>query len=148
MCIRDRSTKGSEALPSVRRELAQHVGIAPRDTRVDRILRLSLRLMPQNDEHDVVRAKLLAGLGSNMKSMKRWMRIRLEHRHSGSTDRFLDDAANLGKALKRIPGPGVSLPLTPDTYELPSSNDMLGLENEVKQLLKHINLSNAGGVTA
>ena len=140
--------QGSAALPSVRRELAQHVGVAPRDTRIDRILRLSLRLMPQNDEHDGVRAKLLAGLGANMKSLKRWMRIRLEHRHSGSTDRFLEDAANLGKALKRIPGPGVFLPLTPDTYELPSSNDIQGLEHEVKQLLLHINLSNAGGVTA
>lgn len=138
----------ASALPVVRRALAQHVGVSPRDTRVDRMIRLSLRLLPQSDEMDGARAKMLARIGANTQPLKRWMRARLEHRHSGSADRFLDDAANLGKALKRIPGPGISLPLEPDTYELPGPHDMPGLEREVGQLLSLINLTNAGGVTA
>ena len=139
---------GPDVLPNIRRRLAKHVGITPRDTRVDRMLRLSLRLLPQGNKNDVFKSELLAKIGGNTKAMKRWMRARLEHRHSGSSDVFLDDAANLGKALRRIPGPGFPLPLTGDEYELPDTDDIEQLEYEVGQLIARMDLPTAGGIIA
>ena len=139
---------GSSALPEIRRALAQHVGLEPRDSRIDRFLRLSLRLMPKGDEDDGARMNLLRDLGMNTKRIKRWMRTRLEHRHSGSVDDFLVDAANLGEALDRIPGPGYRVPLTADTKELPSPSDLAGLQHEVSVLIGLMNPTSAGGITA
>ena len=144
----DVSMNGADALPNVRRQLAKHVGVSPRDMRVDRMLRLALRLLPQNKPTDVSNSGLLAKIGGNTKPMKRWMRARLENRHSGSNDIFLEDALNLGKALQRIPGPGHPLPLGIDEYELPDASDTEQLEYEVKQLLALMNLPSAGGIIA
>jgi hypothetical protein len=144
--VDDLSLNGADSLPNVRRRIAQHVGIAPRDTRVDRMLRLALRLLPQNNGDDLFKSELLAQIGGNTKAMKRWMRARLENRHSGSSDIFLDDALNLGKALQRIPGPGFPLSLEADEYELPDADDIGRLEYEVKQLIAHMNLPSAGGI--
>ena len=80
--------------------------------------------------------------------MQRWMRARLEHRHSGSSDHFLEDARQLGVALKRIPGPGYPVPLVADDYDLPNANDIKALESEVRRLIRHLNLPTAGGITA
>ncbi len=78
--------------------------------------------------------------------MKLWMRARLENRHSGSNDVFLEDALDLGKALQRIPGPGFPISLSSDEYELPDPDDIKELEEEVKQLIAHMNLPSAGGI--
>ena len=144
----DVSMNGADSLPNIRRQLAKHVGISPRDTRVDRMLRIALRLLPQNKESDVLKSKLLASIGGNTKAMKRWMRARLENRHSGSSDVFLEDALALGRALQRIPGPGHPLPLGIDEYELPDSDDTEQLQSEVKQLIALMNLPSAGGIIA
>lgn len=139
-------TNGMDALPEVRRGLAQHVGHEPRDTRIDRLLRLSLRLMPQGDESDASRASMLADLGKNTKKIKRWMRSRLEHRHTGSTQNFLDDAGRLGEALQRIPGPGFPVPLQSDNKELPDVSDLTMLRQEVTALIGQMNPASAGGI--
>ena len=144
--VDDLTLNGADSLPNVRRRLAKHVGIAPRDTRVDRILRLALRLLPQGDTNDLFKSELLAEIGGNTKTMKLWMRARLENRHSGSTDVFLEDAFDLGKALQRIPGPGYPISLASDEYELPDPNDIKELEGEVNQLIGHMNLPSAGGI--
>ena len=140
--------EGVEAVKDVRRSLAQHVGIEPRDTRIDRFLRLSLRLMPQGDGDDVMRAQLLMLLAENTTKIKRWMRTRLEHRHSGSTQNFLDDAEQLGVALHRIPGPGFPVPLTADSKDLPDASDLPQLQNEVARLIAQLNPASAGGISA
>ena len=144
----DVELNGEDALPNVRRGLAKHVGVSPRDTRIDRMLRIALRLMPQNNEYDERKSELLALMAGNLKAIQRWMRSRLEHRHSGSSDRFLEDARQLGIALKRIPGPGHPVPLNADDYDLPPANDVGGLESEVKHLIIHLNLPTAGGIKA
>ena len=144
--VDDLTLNGSDSLPNVRRRLAKHVGIAPRDTRVDRMLRLALRLLPQGDTNDLSKSELLARIGGNTKTMKLWMRARLENRHSGSNDVFLEDALDLGKALQRIPGPGFPISLSSDEYELPDPDDIKKLEGEVKQLIAHMNLPSAGGI--
>ena len=139
---------GPSAFPEIRRALAQHVGLEPRDSRIDRLLRLSLRLMPKGDEEDNARMEMLHDLGSSTSKIKRWMRTRLEHRHSGSVDDFLVDAAKLGEALHRIPGPGSRVPLIADTKELPNASDLAGLRHEVGLLIDAMNPASAGGISS
>ena len=137
---------GLEALQDVRRNLAGQVNVVPRDVRIGRLLRLSLRLLPAGDHDDNERARLLATLGDMVPTLKRWTRRRLEARHSGSKGNFLADAVELGVALERIPGLGQHLPLGEDNWPLPS--DMVGLTTEVSKLAQSVNLPSAGGVKA
>ena len=131
---------------SVRRALASHVGLEPRDTRLDRLLRLSLRLMPKGDDEDEQRYALLSNLSELAKELSKWTRIRLEARHSGAVGSLLDDSLTLGEALMRIPGPGTALPLEADDYDLPAPDDIDSLSNEVKVLKRRVMLANSGGV--
>ena len=131
---------------SVRRALASHVGLEPRDTRLDRLLRLSLRLMPKGDEEDEQRYALLSNLSELAKELSKWTRIRLEARHSGAVGSLLEDSLTLGEALIRIPGPGTALPLEADDYDLPAPDDVDSLSNEVKVLKRRVMLANSGGV--
>ena len=138
--------QGMEALPEVRRGLAQHVNIEPRDIRIARLLRLTLRLLPEGNKSDGERARMLAELGQLIAPLKRWMRRRLEARHSGARGDFLADAVELGTALERIPGLGRHLPLEKDDWPLPGGLD--GLSGEIKKLAQSVNLPSAGGVKA
>ncbi len=130
---------------NVRRILASHVGEEPRDMRLDRLLRLTLRLIP-NGENDDAKLALIAKLAELASELSKWTRIRLEARHSGSTGYLLEDARTLGVALERIPGPGTPLPLLADEHELPNNSDLEGLSNEVRVLSKRVILSTSGGV--
>ena len=130
---------------AVRRILASHVGTEPRDMRLDRLLRLTLRLIP-NGENDDAKLALIAKLSELATELSKWTRIRLEARHSGPTGYLLDDAKALGVALDRIPGPGTPLPLIADEHELPNPSDLEGLSNEVRLLSKRVILSTSGGV--
>ena len=131
---------------SVRRSLASYVGLEPRDTRLDRLLRLSLRLMPKGDEEDEQRYVLLSTLSQYATELSKWTRVRLEARHSGAVGNLLEDSLTLGEALIRIPGPGVALPLDADDYELPAPDDLDSLSNEVNVLGRRIMLASSGGV--
>ena len=130
----------------VRRSIASHVGLEPRDTRLDRLLRLSLRLMPNGDEEDQERYVLLSNLSHFAKELSKWTRVRLEARHSGAVGNLLEDSLALGEALIRIPGPGVALPLDADDYNLPAPDDLDSLSNEVEVLGRRIMLASSGGV--
>ena len=131
---------------AVRRLLASYVGIEPRDMRLDRLLRLSLRLMPKGDGDDSQRFALLSVLTGLAEVLSKWTRTRLESRHSGSVGELLKDAVTLGEALNRIPGPGIALPLDSDDYALPPPDDIEGLSIEVNTLKRRVLLSNSGGV--
>ena len=135
-----------EAIPDLRRRLAAEVNVSPRDVRVGRLLRLTLRLLPQGDGDDASRAKMLSTLCELVAPLKRWMRRRLEARHSGAGGEFLTDAAELGVALERIPGLGHHLPLDLDDWPLPSDIDELS--EEVAKLARSVHLPSAGGVKA
>ena len=135
-----------EAIPDLRRRLAAEVNVSPRDVRVGRLLRLTLRLLPQGDGDDASRAKMLSTLCELVAPLKRWMRRRLEARHSGAGGEFLTDAAALGVALERIPGLGHHLPLDLDDWPLPSSIDELN--EEVAKLARSVHVPSAGGVKA
>ena len=133
-------------ISAVRRSLASHVGIEPRDMRLDRLLRLALRLIPNGDESDGKRLSLLATLAELAEGLSKWTRTRLEARHNGSEGLLLKDAIALGKALQRTPGPGTMIPLEADDFELPKPDDTVGLANEVIVLKRRIMLSSSGGV--
>ena len=79
---------------AVRRLLASHVGIEPRDMRLDRLLRLSLRLMPNGDASDSQRFALLSILTGLAEVLSKWTRTRLESRHSGSVGELLKEYKN------------------------------------------------------
>ena len=142
----DVAQQGMNALPEVRRGLAQHVNITPRDVRVGRLLRLTLRLLPEGNKSDGERARMLTELTQLIAPLKRWMRRRLEARHSGAKGDFLADAVELGTALERIPGLGRHVPLEKDDWPLPS--ELASLSDEIKKLAQSVNLPSAGGVKA
>lgn len=136
--------RGLGAVDLARRELARHVNQTPRDVRVARLLRLTLRLLPDGGKDDAEKEKLLMKLADGIPDLKRWTRRRLEARHQGATGNMLDDALALGTALERIPGLGRPVPLTKDTWPLPV--DLIGLQREVDSWSKAARPPAAGGV--
>ena len=48
----DVEQRGLDAIPDVRRQLAGEVNVAPRDVRIGRLLRLTLRLLPTGEDGD------------------------------------------------------------------------------------------------
>lgn len=142
----DKASQAEEQVVSMRKGLASHVGKEPRDIRFDRLLRLVLRLLPQGNEHDEKRQWLIMKIAANLKKYQTWVKMRLEARHKASKGNLVEDSLMLGKALKRIPGPGFKVPLEKDEKALPAFNDIVELEAEVKILLDSLNLQSASGV--
>ncbi|MGB2037815.1 MAG: hypothetical protein ACPHX8_05060 [Candidatus Poseidoniaceae archaeon] len=140
------NAQGTLDTKHLRRTLAEHVGIEPRDVRVDRTLRLLLRLLPSNDSFDNQRAVLIDKIGEALPKYQQWLRMRLEARHSGATGNFLEDSIQLGVALERTPGPGVKVPLSADTTPLPDPSNLQDLEKSVQRLVEALDLNTAGGV--
>ena len=137
---------GSKDVSTVRRALASFVGDEPRDLRVDRMLRLVLRLLPQNDSSDAERIRMVESIGDALPKYKQWVRMRLEARHMGSSGDFFDDANRLGVALERTPGPGVRIPLQADELPLPQVVNIDELHQQTERLVQSMNLPSAGGV--
>ena len=137
---------GSGDVSVVRRALASHVGTEPRDVRVDRLLRLTLRLLPQGDQGDGERSKMIDAIGEILPKYNQWVRMRLEARHMGASGDFFEDALRLGTALNRTPGPGVKVPLQADTFPLPESTNLNDLDQQTERLVQSMNLPAAGGI--
>ena len=83
-------------ISEIRRCLAKNVGIEPRDVRVDRMLRLILRLLPQSNEHDGKRKVLIMKIASGLKRYQNWVKMRLEARHKAAKNNLILDSAILG----------------------------------------------------
>ena len=137
-----------EQVARVRKLIAKNVGIEPRDVRIDRMLRLVLRLLPKGNDLDIKRNILIDRLSRNLNKYKNWVKLRLESRHNTSSDNLLADSVKLGKALDRIPGPGFRVPLGKDDFELPNANDLEGLESFVNSLIDSLNIDSASGIVA
>ena len=138
---------GSGDVSVVRRALAAHVGSEPRDVRVDRLLRLMLRLLPQGDQEDDERSKMIDAIGDILPKYNQWVRMRLEARHMGASGTFFEDASRLGTALHRVPGPGVRVPLNADTYPLPEPSNVNELRQQTERLIQSMHLPAAGGIS-
>ena len=137
---------GAIVIGDIRRTLASNVGKEPRDMRIDRLLRLTLRLIPTGDEYDSRRLSMISELSELAGKLSTWTRMRLEARHKGGEGRLLEDSVLLGQALNRIPGPGTPVPLDADDLPLPSSDDIQGLGEAVTRLSRRVGLPASGGV--
>ena len=137
---------GAIVIGDIRRTLASNVGKEPRDMRIDRLLRLTLRLIPTGDEYDSRRLSMISELSELAGKLSTWTRMRLEARHKGGEGRLLEDSVLLGQALNRIPGPGTPVPLDADDLPLPSSDDIRGLGEAVTKLSRRVGLPASGGV--
>lgn len=137
---------GSSDISNVRRALASYVGDEPRDLRVDRLLRLVLRLLPLGDADDSKRSKMIDLLGEAIPKYNQWVRMRLEARHMGASGDFFEDATRLGTALNRVPGPGVRVPLKADVLPLPETSNLNELQQQTERLVQSMNLPTAGGI--
>ena len=137
---------GSRDVSVVRRALASHVGSEPRDVRVDRLLRLMLRLLPQGDQGDGERSEMIDSIVEILPKYNQWVRMRLEARHMGASGTFFEDATRLGTALHRVPGPGVRVPLHADTYPLPEPSNLNELRQQTDRLIQSMHLPAAGGI--
>jgi len=137
---------GEIVIGDIRRTLASNVGKEPRDMRIDRLLRLTLRLIPTGDEYDSRRLSMISELSELAGKLSTWTRMRLEARHKGGEGRLLEDSVLLGQALNRIPGPGTPVPLDADDLPLPSSDDIRGLGEAVTKLSRRVGLPASGGV--
>ena len=140
------NAQGTLDTKHLRRTLAEHVGIEPRDVRVDRMIRLLLRLLPSDDSSNDQRSVMIDKIGEALPKYQQWIRMRLEARHSGASGNFLEDSIQLGAALERTPGPGVKVPLSADTTPLPDSSNLQDLEKSVQRLVEALDLNTAGGV--
>ncbi len=136
----------AEQVQQIRRSLAKNVGLEPRDIRVDRLLRLVLRLLPQSNEQDGKRKLLIMKLATGVKRYQNWIKRRLEARHKAAKDNLILDSETLGNALQRIPGPGFKVPLEKDEKILPGFDEIEELSAEVEILLNTLNLDSASGV--
>ena len=137
---------GSSDISNVRRALASYVGDEPRDLRVDRLLRLVLRLLPLGDDDDSKRSEMIDLLGEAIPKYNQWVRMRLEARHMGASGDFFEDATRLGTALNRVPGPGVRVPLKADVLPLPETSNLNELKQQTERLVQSLNLPTAGGI--
>ena len=135
------------ALEPVRKAVAPKVGLVPRDTRVDRLLRIFLRCMPLRlpDGVDFPRLTgMLGGLDESAGILSKWTIRRLERRHALVSKGLLANSEVLGEALKRIPSPAFAIPLEADYYEIPSIDQMQEFEAVARQLHSSIRLPKAG----
>jgi hypothetical protein len=138
-------------LPGLRRALSPYVGLAPRDTRIDRLLRLVLRAIPPNDagRDDIEKSVLvIVKLSEFARKLSAWSRERLLYRNLSSSGALLADGEALGLALERIPGPGIAIPLEADDISLPRFEDYDDLLRQVEKLKGAINLPTAGNIVA
>ena len=136
----------SDFLMAARRGIAGMVGIEPRDTRVDRMLRVALRLIPTGNADDEKRITLLNALTAATENHHKWTKKRLQARREQGTEHYLDDSMKLGIALERIPGPGLYVPLEKDEVELPSIDDLSNLSKITLEVAQAMSLPTAGGI--
>ena len=105
-----------------------------------------LRLLPQGDQGDRERSKMIDAIGEILPKYNQWVRMRLEARHMGASGTFFEDAIRLGTALHRVPGPGVGVPLHADAYPLPEPSNLNELRQQIERLIQSMHLPAAGGI--
>ena len=131
---------------NVKRSIGVQIGASPRDMRIDRMLRLFLRII--DIESQQLQKKLIHNLIKSANSIKKWTRNRLSARHQPSTGNLLLDAKVLGEVLHRIPGPGLVVPLEKDELPLPSAKDLHELEATVQSFAAMAQIPSTGGINA
>ena len=130
-----------KSLSTIRKDLAKQVGVTPRDSRVDRLLRILLRVIPINLPDGVSLLSLsetIEKLSFCANKLNDWTGKRLDRRNNTPSGKLLPDSKILGIELLKIPSPGFAIPLTSDDYDLPSINEFGELNEAVNKLEKSI----------
>ena len=131
---------------NVKRNVSVHIGASPRDMRIDRMLRLFLRILDIDDQQ--VKERLIHNLTKSSNAIKAWTKNRLSARHQPTSGNLLQDAKVLGEVLHRIPGPGLVVPLERDVQDLPSAKNLDELENAVQSFASMAQIPSTGGISA
>ena len=132
-------TTNLSSLSELRKQLAKFVGVAPRDSRVDRLLRILLRVIPINLPEKLnlnSLTEIIKKISKCATKLNKWTVRRLERRGSKPSGKLLKDSKELGEILEKIPSPGFSIPLKSDNYELPSINTFEEFSSAVNYLEK------------
>jgi hypothetical protein len=135
----------------MRRQLAKVVGITPRDIRVDRLLRLTLRSLPVAEISSTM-MKIVCDNFSQLitiaSALNKWSIDRLQSRGLKSVKGLIRNSKQLGLALHRIPGPGISLPLDADDEQLPKIVDFTQISSAISKLRTAVILPSAGNIVS
>jgi hypothetical protein len=135
----------------MRRQLAKVVGITPRDIRVDRLLRLTLRSLPVAEISPTM-MKIVCDNFSQLvtiaSALNKWSIDRLQSRGLKSVNDLIGNSKQLGLALHRIPGPGISLPLVADDEQLPKMADFAQISSAISKLRTAVILPSAGNIVS
>ena len=133
---------------SVREKVGGPLDDSPRDVRVQRLVRLIDILRPSEGKIDGDALALLRRLEAVGDELLKWTVQRLERRHCPSDGNLLDASKRLAAKFDEIPGPGFDLPRQLDTVNLPRTDDLQAIMNEVKLLEKTTYLPLAGSKDA
>ena len=134
-------TTDLSSLSGLRKQLAKFVGVTPRDSRVGRLLRILLRVIPLDLPEEVTLnslIKIIKKINKCANKLNKWTSKRLERRHSKPSGGLLKDSHELGMILEKIPSPGFSIPLKADDYDLPSILTFEDLTSSVNNLEKYV----------
>jgi predicted translin family RNA/ssDNA-binding protein len=99
--------------------LGEIAAAAPRDIRVQRLVRLIAVVNSIND--DDLKVDLLESLIIGARVLDDWTALRLMNRRAKSGDGLLADSARLVGRLSDVPGPGIPLPTGLDETPLPTA---------------------------
>jgi hypothetical protein len=135
----------------MRRQLAKVVGITPRDIRVDRLLRLTIRSLPVDEISSTMMKTVCENFSQLItiaSALNRWSIERLQSRGLKSVNDLIGNSKQLGLALHRIPGPGISLPLVADDEQLPKMTDFAQISSAISKLRTAVILPSAGNIVS
>jgi hypothetical protein len=81
-------------------------------------------------------------------ALNKWSIDRLQSRGLKSVKGLIRNSKQLGLALHRIPGPGISLPLDADDEQLPKIVDFTQISSAISKLRTAVILPSAGNIVS
>ena len=118
----------------LRQKIGTPLSPAPRDVRVQRLVRLCELLQPKNGEQSESELKLISRLDVVSEQLQHWTIQRLERRHCSVEGNLADTSKRLAEKLDEIPGPGFNLPRGLDDMKLPDVGDIDAISEQVRRL--------------
>jgi len=118
----------------LRQKIGAPLSAAPRDVRVQRLVRLCELLRPKNGEQSESEVRLLSRLDRVAEQLQHWTIQRLERRHCPVEGNLADTSKRLAEKLDEIPGPGFNLPRGIDDVKLPNVGDIDAITEQVRRL--------------
>ncbi len=118
----------------LRQKIGAPLSTAPRDVRVQRLVRLCELLRPTNNKQSESELQLIYRLDKVAEQLQQWTIQRLERRHCSLEGNLADTSKRLAEKLDEIPGPGFNLPRGIDDVKLPDIGDIDAIAEQVGRL--------------